>query len=531
MAKGKYKEYLKNVIPAIIYSVVCGILTGGVIFSFKFIASKIEGWSRSVYLTAQTKPYLIAIIFVALILFAVLMAFIHKLAPETKGGGIPRSEGVLRGVLSFRPLRTFLGTFFGSLISFVAGVPVGTEGPSVLLGTSIGGFTGMIDKRQLAWRRYVMTGGAGAGFAVATGAYVSGILFALEEIHKRFTPMLVLTVAISVISAGCVNELLCQLTGVNPSLFSNLIIAKFKLSHVGYLILLGLIVGGTVALFDFLVKLYSVNKVKTKSKYGAFIKLVIIFIATGVLALTLPDAVYSGHHLIEELLFGNKTALLLALILLIRFILMLTVTDSNVTGGIFIPMLAIGALTGALVSKLLVILGLPQEYTQAVILLSTCAFIGGILRAPLTATVLFIEITGQFNNLIFVAIVIFIVTLITEVLNQKALYDRKLESMQEEQVAGKSPTISHFKMTVCAGAFVVGKSVRDIMWPTSSVVVSVKHLTGNVQDSANDGEKVLFAGDTIIIRAKYYDKVELTTMLKNLVGKDSIIEEYFPEKY
>jgi hypothetical protein len=210
---------------------------------------------------------------------------------------------------------------------------------------------------------------------------------------------------------------------------------------------------------------------------------------------------------------------------------MLTVTDCNVTGGIFIPMLAIGALTGALINKLLMILGLPQEYTQAVILLSTCAFIGGILRAPLTATVLFIEITGQFNNLIFVAMVIFIVTVITEVLNQKALYDRKLESMQEEQVAGKSPIISHFKMKVCAGSFVVGKAVRDIMWPTSSVVVSVKREEGENQNVVNDGERQLFAGDTIIVRAKYYDKTELVKTLKNLVGKDAVIEDCEPNKY
>ena len=39
--------------------------------------------------------------------------------------------------------------------------------------------------KQIARNRHVMSGGAGAGFAVATGAPLSAILFTLEEIHKR----------------------------------------------------------------------------------------------------------------------------------------------------------------------------------------------------------------------------------------------------------------------------------------------------------------------------------------------------------
>ena len=71
--------------------------------------------------------------------------------------------------------------FFGSVTSFLIGVPLGNEGPSVLMGTAVGkGCTDTLAKKHPAWSRYSMTGGACAGFAVATGAPISGILDAYK---------------------------------------------------------------------------------------------------------------------------------------------------------------------------------------------------------------------------------------------------------------------------------------------------------------------------------------------------------------
>ena len=151
------------------------------------------------------------------------MFFLHKLLPEVKGGGIPRSEGVLRGVLSFHWLRTLIGTFLGSMIGFVCGVPLGCEGPAVLMGTAIGAACVSFSKKRSAWERYVMTGGAGAGFAVATGAPLSGILFTLEEVHKRFTPMLIISVSVTVLTATFVNRFLCGVFNINTQFIQGVV--------------------------------------------------------------------------------------------------------------------------------------------------------------------------------------------------------------------------------------------------------------------------------------------------------------------
>jgi NhaP-type Na+/H+ and K+/H+ antiporter len=153
-----------------------------------------------------------------------------------------------------------------------------------------------------------------------------------------------------------------------------------------------------------------------------------------------------------------------------------------------------------------------------------CAFIGGTLRAPLTAAVLFVELTAQFTDFMYVALVIFAVSFITETFNLTPFYDLALENMEHAQNEGRVAKISNFEMKVSNGSFVVGKTVRDIMWPSSSTVLSIKRADEIGEDTDNNGEKKLYAGDTVVLHAKYFDEAELKNILFGLVGKDNEIK-------
>ena len=524
MKQKYYKDYLANMIPCIGYGLLTGLFTGATIFFFKFLAGKSETLSRTVYTWAKGSVLTVALVFAVLLVLAYVMSRIHKAAPECKGGGIPRSEGILRGILPFAPLRTFLGTFFGSMLSFLAGLPCGSEGPAVLIGTSLGHFAGKSSKKRLALERYVMTGGAGAGFAVATGAPLSGILFALEEIHKRFSPMLVLTVSMAVLSATGTNHLLCSAFDMNPALFHLEKMPEFTLAHVGYLLLLGVCIALAVALFDGSILLF--RKFTSRGKKGPVpVKLMVTFVLAGILCFFLADGAYSGHHMIEHVLEHSPAFGLLLTLFAIRLAMMLLVTDSGATGGIFIPTLAIGVLAAAIITKLLIFLGMPAELSSLMIFLGMCAFIGGTLRAPLTASVLFVELSGQFTGLFYVAVVVFVVSLITEVFGQTPFYDKALEEMTESYHHGKQMKISRFTLIVSPGDFVVGKSVRDIMWPHTSVIESISHAESDILEEMDDGEQRLYAGDRVTIRAAYYDKEEILKLLLGLAGDDVEIED------
>jgi len=524
MKQKNYKEYIANVLPCIGYGVLTGVFTGITIFFFKFLAGRAENLSRNLYIAAKESWLTVLLVFAVLAALAVIMSLIHKAVPECKGGGIPRSEGILRGILPFRWFKTLIGTFVGSMISFFAGLPCGSEGPAVLMGTSLGCMTGKASKKNVAWNRYVMTGGAAAGFAVATGSPLSGILFALEEIHKRFSPMLVLTVSMAVLSATGTNLVLCGLFDTNPALFHLSGLPVFQLSHVGYLILLGVLIALAVALFDGSILLF--RRFTGKGKKGPVpVKLLVTFALAGILGFCMTDAAYSGHHMIEHVLEHNMTLWLLLALFIIRLVMMLLITDSGATGGIFIPTLAIGVLAAAIVTKLLLLLGMPAELSSVTIFLGMCAFIGGTLRAPLTASVLFIELSGQFSALFYIAIVVFVVSLVTELFNQTPFYDKALEEMTESYHHGKEKKFARFTLYVSPKDFAVGKTVRDIMWPHASVIESIVHADNNTLEEMDDGEQRLYEGDKVVLRAAYYEEKEILELLKGIAGDDVEMEK------
>ena len=505
--------------PCLWFGILCGSLTGAFIFLFKLAAHELTHISKILYDLAKRSPLYICLTFAALVAMAFVMYFINKKIPESSGG-IPRSEGILRGVLSFRWIKTIVGNTFGSFISFLCGIPLGSEGPAVIIGTAIGRACGNLGGKNSAWSRYVMTGGAGAGFAVATGSTISAILFALEEIHKRFTPMLVLSVSTSVISATYVNNLLCSAFNISPSLIEVGKIEAFNLDHVGYLALLGLMIALAVAIFNTAIYFFDKLYRRLQKKIPRYIVLVVIFLAAGVTAFIYSEGAHSGHDVIINVIFESHTFGYLALLLLFRAFMMLPVSESGATGGTFIPTLAIGALTGAISAKLLILIGMPETLFSAALLLGMCAFIGGTLRAPLTATVLFIELTSSFTNLFFVAIVVFIVNFATELLNQQPFFEVVLKNLEEAQNKGKSAKIVRFEIKVSQGAFVVGKSVRDVMWPSSSIVETISREGNNKKDMDNDGEKKIYPGDTLIIRVRLYDENEVRDQLRTLLGNE-----------
>ena len=199
---------------------------------------------------------------------------------------------------------------------------------------------------------------------------------------------------------------------------------------------------------------------------------------------------------------------------------MLAVTSSGATGGIFVPTLAIGALCGGLGGKILIAMGMSAELFPALVFLGMCAFLGGALRAPLTASVLFVELTAAFTGMFYVTIVIFTVYLLTELLNQKPFYDKVLEGMEKKQNQGKTARIVRFEAKVSHGSFVVGKAVRDVLWPASSVVTSITRAGADKRDMDHDGEKRLYPGDMIVLRVKLYDEEEIRHELAGLVGSD-----------
>lgn len=526
MQRTDYKNYFKNVIvPVFVYGAFTGLLVGTVVYFFKWVAEWLTEKSSEIYHYAQNNPWIALAVVAGAVALAFIAYFLQRWAPETAGGGIPRAEGVLRGLLTFRWLRSAIAVIVNSWISFFAGLPLGSEGPSVLLGTSIGGGTCKLPLSHNSWDRYIMTGGACSGFAVATGAPITGILFALEEAHKRFTPMIFLMAMSSVLFGVTASNLWTIALGEHThALFDvGALMGTFAMKDIWVPLLLGIAVAVVACCYNLIVFWIGKTYDTRLKKIPHWARLVMVFVLTALIGLIAfgefngADALFGGGGLITKLAGANFSWKIIFVLLVIRFFTIAFATGSGATGGVFIPMLSIGALLGALFANAFVAIGMDESLYATVVMLSMCAFMGACTRAPLTALVFMVESTWTFSNLFYVAITVFISYFLCEIVKVEPLYDVLLERMIHKQNAGKEHRIIRITYVVKQGAFAVGKAVRDILWPSNTKVSDIESHD-RVKQMDDDGEKKIHAGDKMTIITQTFDETATRKELEEILG-------------
>lgn len=152
----------------------------------------------------------------------------------------------------------------------------------------------------------------------------------------------------------------------------------------------------------------------------------------GILELTIPEAIDGGDSLIESVIGNNIAIKLLIVILVIKFIFTFFSYSSGVPGGIFFPLLAIGALVGAIFGLLLnKYLGISDSLIVNFIVLAMAAQFASIVKAPITGLMLITEMTGTFKHLLPVAITVTVAYLVSDMLNNKPIYESLLEKLLE----------------------------------------------------------------------------------------------------
>ena len=136
-----------------------------------------------------------------------------------------------------------------------------------------------------------------------------------------------------------------------------------------------MIVSAAVGVFDAMIAVFSDFSNKFLGRFPSWCKALFVFLLSGALGFLFPNAIYSGHDIIDEMIHLDASVWLLLITLAFRVVMMLFVTDSGATGGIFIPTLAIGALVSALAVRALIPLGLSKELFSAAVMLGMCAFL------------------------------------------------------------------------------------------------------------------------------------------------------------
>ena len=517
--KNRLSNHIKTLLlPCLAFSVSAGFLSAIIVTAFKLATEEVVHLSNMVYGEVRSNPILLPLLVLGTAAIGLIASIILTYSHSCRGGGIPTSVAAIRGIVGFKWLASIVVLPFAALLSFLCGLPLGTEGPCVQMGTAIG--DGVVNclgkKKHMGWRRYIMTGGASAGFSIATSSPISAILFSMEELHKHFSPMLLTVASISVITAQATTRLLAMLGIGSIGLFHQTKIDALSPKLLFVPLIIGIVCGGTSILFTRIYEYVDNCIHRIREKISTKIIFPVLFAGVSIVGFFLSDTLGSGHSLIDSLLHGQGTWYLLILIFLIRAIGMMVTNTAGVTGGVFLPTLAFGAVLGSLCARIFIALGwiAPEHYTLMIILGIT-AFLSSTSRIPVTACVFAVEALSGINNVLSIIIAATVALLVIEVSGLEDFTDTLLHAKVRAIKKGRLPAVVEVPLTVRPDSFAVGKELRDILWPNACVVVSYE------RPKENKGKLAIDVGDVITVHYKTYNSARTADEITTLVGEQT----------
>lgn len=515
--KNKRLNYIKNILtPCILLSSVTGILTGIVIFLFQVAANWTMDLSNTIYSTVHLTPQYLPLLLGGAFILGLISVCAVKFLGIAKGGGIPTAIALMRGLIDFRWLRSIFAIFSSALITFFAGIPLGNEGPCVQMGTSIGrGTVRLLAPKKTAWDRYIMTGGAAAGFATATAAPLTGLFFTLEEAHRRFSPMIFMSAASAVISSAITLEVLNSKFHTTHTFLPFEITVQLEIKYLYMVCIIGLLCGVLAIIFtkahEYIGKILN-NKLK---KLSLFVKIPAIFVLTAFIGFFTTEILGTGRSLISEMIYGNGAWYMLLIYFSVRAILLMVANNLGVTGGLFVPTLTFGAIIGSLTSRVFIALGiLPEEYAPILIIIGITAFLSAVSRIPITAVVFSIEALNGLVNILPIALGAALSYAVIEIAGISSFNDLVIETKVKEENKGKSPYLVDTIFIIKSNAFAIGKEIRDILWPPTCVITSVRK-----KPNSNIHSPFLEEGDVLHLHYRTTTPEYTFQQLENLVGK------------
>lgn len=542
--KKRLKGLLNNELQLVGLAIITGVFSGTVVTAYNVFAYYGEHYSVAWYEALIANPAFIPLLFLALFTGAILIGTMIKFIPLARGSGIPQIEGAIRGALIFKWFRVLIAGFAASLAAIFLGMSAGSEGPSMLIGGCAGGATGSLLKRDRRKTRYLITGGASAGLAVAFNAPLTGFLFAFEEAHKKFTPEIFITAFFSVVSGVFTRNGLRLLIGIaDPSITVGTTFSSFNLSvietftDVGKImgiVLIAAVVTGLLGVGFYYAVLGLRDIFARLTFFKGTGKFLIPFGLAGVFGLISIYEMGGGHSLIEALgtnggtqpfgvtlNFASSAVVALVVVLVLKLIASLCNMGCGVPCGVFIPMLAIGACVGGLVSTAGQACGMSATYSDVIVMICMATFFATIVKAPMTSIVMVFELTGSYNfNLLLPTMLgVAIGYLIGKLFRTEAIYDVLLQSFIRSDGVAKKGVKERFILRVAPCSPADGKEVHDLLLPWSTVITRLKR--GDNDHIVPSGETVVCAGDELTAETETDDREQTLTELTAVVGEQT----------
>jgi H+/Cl- antiporter ClcA len=321
--------------------------------------------------------------------FATIVYMTQRFFPAARGSGIPQVMAASHNpdrhangdLLS---LRTAGAKLVGTIVILLAGGSVGREGPTVQISAAL-----MVAVHR--WLRVpisagIIIAGGAAGVAAAFNTPLAGVAFAIEELASAFEQRVAVLVMATVMIAGLVS---LGLSG--DYIYFGMVSGALPITSM---LVISPIAGLAGGLLGALFSRALIAMARPDLPWLAPLKSRPILFAAGcgLLVATIGWITGglswgTGYETTKQLLAGHTAPMTFGPA---KFIATLATALSGAPGGIFAPSLSVGAGLGQLISILF-----PNDPVGAIILLGMVAYFTGVVRAPMTAVIIMMEMTAD----------------------------------------------------------------------------------------------------------------------------------------
>ncbi len=331
-------------------------------------------------------------------------------------------------------VKTLFLKIIASALSLSSGFPVGTEGPSAGIGAMIAYQIHKIFKLPTMLVKMMISVGASSGIAAIFVSPITGIAFAIENIAYQFIKQYITYLILASVIAFAIS-----INFLEPIVFKHSlgrsINNEYIVANLIFVPFITLFIYFYLFLKKKLLHFIDLEIFKKFSKYRNHIFALIGGSVVGTILLVEPHAAFSGKAIVMNLI-NQETHIPLMFIftvIILRIVGTTVAIYSNAVGGIFLPLMSIGALIGYGFGEMLSMYQFPVEpfYFAAI---GASVFMGVIMKLPLTAVILAMETTLDYNVVIATGVSVVLVEYFSNLyFNIRKRYATKAEKRQKER--------------------------------------------------------------------------------------------------
>jgi CIC family chloride channel protein len=416
---------------------------------------------------------------------------IRRWAPGAGGANLARVRRAYGEDSSLLDFRSVTATFFLTPVSLGSGAPLGPEGPIVVVASGLA--AGIARRLHLPRKvvRGMIPAGTAAGIAAIFNAPITGVVFALEEVLGTAEKGVLGGAIVAAVAAAVVETVLL---GGRPVLAAPPAVWSGVRALLGFAIL-GVLAGGTSG-----VAMRGIERLKQRMRLwipssaaractgGALI---------GALGLLSPAILGVGYGTVSDWLRGGGSGAAAAVAFGAKTAGFMIALSCGVIGGTFAPSLFMGAALGTTLGHAMRLLfpgaGIaPSAYALA----GMGAFFAGVLRCPIAAVLIVVEVTGDYGLVLPLMLSVALAMTVSRLLSPRNMVEQQMSEEGFIEADSAPDPLSNSR-------------VRDVMSPSPITVPADADVLGAVRSVAGT-------------RHHFYPVVDAEGRLAGLLGADAV---------